>query len=120
MTFLENVEQMCRLRGESVSHALEAAGIDKSLYPKWRKNGKNFIPRGTTVQRLADYFGCSFHDLEPHGKKPSEYEDSYVALTTVLKNLNAYDLDKVLAYVLFTYGEELPDEMQKLRKNNRR
>lgn len=117
MTFIENLEQMCRVRGESVSHALEACGLDKSLYPKWKKK-PNFTPRGTTVQALCNYFGCSFQTLEPNGRNPKDESDISTALNLVIRQLDDRDKRKLLAYILFTYQEELPDEMQKLRTSN--
>ena len=114
MTFMDSLEQMCRLRGESVSHALDAVGLDKSLYSKWKQK-PNFTPRGTTIQRLADYFGCSFQTLEANGRNPKDESDLSAALSLVIRQLDDHDKQKLLAYILYTYKEELPDEMQKLR-----
>ena len=114
MTFLENLEQMCRIRGESVSHALGACGLDKSLYPKWKKK-PNFTPSGTTIQKLANYFGCSFQALEANGRNPRDESDLSTALNILIRHLSDYDKRKLIAYILFTYQEELPDEVQKLR-----
>ena len=114
MTFLENLEQLCRIRGESPSHALEAAGLDKSSYSKWRKK-PDFTPSGVAIQKLCDYFGCSFQTLESNGRNPKDESDISTALNLVIRQLDERDKRKLLAYILFTYQEELPDEMQKLR-----
>lgn len=114
MTFLENLEQICRIRGESVSHALDASGLDKSLYSKWKKK-PTFTPYGTTIQKLCDYLGCSFQALEPNGRSPKDESDLSTALNLVIRQLDDRDKRKLLAYILFTYQEELSDEMQKLR-----
>ena len=62
MPFLDNFLNICEARGESPSHALESAGLAKSLLSKWRKYPDR-VPYGDTVKKLADYFGCTFEDL---------------------------------------------------------
>lgn len=62
MTFMDNFLARCQARGESPSHALEAAGLSKSILTRWR-DYPNRVPSGTTVKKLADYFGCTFEDL---------------------------------------------------------
>lgn len=119
LTFLDNFEQQCRVRGESASHALEAAGLSRALYGKWKKKPDR-MPYGTTVKKLADYFGCAFEDLEPNGRAPAMESDIATALIACIRKLSKQDQQHLLSYILFTYQEELPDEMQKLRTNNRR
>ena len=117
MTFLENFEQQCRLRGESPSHALTAAGLSATLYAKWKKQPER-MPYGATIQKLADYFGCPFEFLETGGRASRDETDTMTALIQCLRKLPEHDQYHILSYVLFVYGDDLPDEMQKLRKNN--
>ena len=113
MTFLDNLEIMCKTRGESVSHALASAGLSPSLYPKWR-NMKNFTPSGRTIQKLADYFGCSYQTLVPRDTTRLSTAET---INVAIQHLPERDRVKILAYILFTYGKELPDEMQELRSD---
>ena len=119
MTFVENFEQQCKLRGESASHALESAGLSRSLYGKWKKHPER-MPYGETVRKLAAYFGCSFEALETNGRAPRLESDTVTALIQCIQHLSEQNQQHLLSYVLFTYGEELPDEMQKLWENHRR
>ena len=116
MTFLDNLEYICKARGESVCHALEGAGLNKSLYTKW-KHKTNKMPSSQTMLKLAKYFGCKVSDLDPNYDKPNVSE-LVSTITAAVNALPERDQEKLLAYILFTYQEELPDEMQKLRKRN--
>lgn len=113
MNFLDNFELICIARGESPSHALFKAGLDQSLYPKWKKD-RSKIPSGTTIQKLADYFGCTVQRLLPNDRE--ETTRTLMSIMLALDKLTPEQQDNVLAYILFTYREELPDEMQKLRR----
>ena len=117
VTFLENFEQQCRLRGESPSHALSASGLSPSLYGKWKKQPER-MPYGATVKKLADYFGCSFEFLETKGRASHHETDTMTAINQCLQKLSEQDQNHILSYILFVYGDDLPDEMQKLRKHN--
>ena len=104
MTFLENFEQQCRIRGESPSHALEAAGLSKSLYGKWKKQPDR-MPYGDTVKKLANYFGCSFEALESGGRPARYTSDTFTQLMNEIAKLDNRDQKHLLSYIIFTYGD---------------
>ena len=112
MTFLENFEQICRVRGDTPCHALESAGLNKSLYTKWRQNPDNKLT-WTTIQKLSAYLNLPIHLLIPNERYMSE---TALAIMDAINNLEERDQKKTLSYILFTYGKELPDEMQRLWK----
>ena len=112
MTFLEKFEQICAVRGETPSHALRAAGMNPSCYPKWKKAPER-TPYGTTIQTLANYFRCPAWMLEPSVQEMSETQAS---LMYVLSLLSESDQKHALSYFLFTYRKDLPDEVQTLQE----
>jgi len=62
MSFYDNFVKICRARGESPSHAVEAAGLSRSMLSKFVKYPDR-VPSGETAKKLVDYFGCSYEDL---------------------------------------------------------
>lgn len=106
MTFLDSFEQICRSRGEAPSHALEACGLSKSLYQKWKKNPDRF-PYGSTIRKLADYFGCSFEDLDGTGPTKRTKTEMYMILENRIARLSERDQKLLLKYIDFTFGDEL-------------
>lgn len=112
MTFLDKLEQICAVRGETPSHALRRAGLDPSCYPKWKKVPDR-TPYGTTIQALAKYFHCPTWMLEPGQQEMTEIQ---AALMYVLSLLPEADQRHALSYFLFTYRKDLPDEVQKMQE----
>jgi len=104
MTFLENFEQQCRLRGESPSHALEASGLSKSLWAKWKKYPER-MPYGDTVKKLADHFGCAFEDLETNGRAPKEDSDLFLKIKQAVLKLDDKQRGYLLSFIQFTFPE---------------
>ena len=105
MSFLENFEQQCRLRGESPSHALEAAGLSRSLLTKWR-NRPDRVPYGITIQKLANYFGCSFDSLDDTGRSSRYESDELAAVKNCIYQLNDDQLKYLLSFLKITYPEK--------------
>lgn len=62
MNFLESFTARCEARGESPSHALEAAGLSKSFLSKVKKYPTR-VPSGESLDKIAKYFGCTVDDL---------------------------------------------------------
>lgn len=62
MSFYDNFVRICRARGESPSHAVEAAGLSRSMLSKFLKYPDR-VPSGETAKKLVDYLGCSYEDL---------------------------------------------------------
>ena len=113
MNFFENFCHQCDLKGVKPSRALEDAGLSKSLYQKWRAKPER-MPYGDTVKKLCDYFGCSYDALDSSAVV-TDKTDTYTLLNQCILALPKRDREHLLSYILFTYREDLPDEMQKLR-----
>lgn len=70
MVFYDNYVRMCNKVNKSPSAAAEEMGMKRSVVTAW-KNGRS--PRAATLQRIADYFGCSTSELlDEKEKTPSE------------------------------------------------
>lgn len=55
--FTAILDKLLKEKGIPVAKMLEDCKIGKNQYTYWKKN--NNIPNGTTLQKLADYFGVS-------------------------------------------------------------
>ena len=54
--FYEQFIRLCNEKGVSPSAAAIAIGLDKSAASRWARGS---VPRGTTLDKLADYFGVT-------------------------------------------------------------
>ena len=115
MTFVEKFQHQCQLRGVAPTRALIDCGFHPSLYAKWQKQPER-MPYGDTVKRLCDYFGCPYGSLETDSESVSKSLDTYTILNRCILALPKADRDHLLSYVVFTYGKDLPDEVQELWK----
>ena len=61
--FYENLKRLCEERGTTPTAVAKAIGISTSMTANWKKGG---MPRGDTLQKLADYFGVSTDHLLRH------------------------------------------------------
>lgn len=55
--FYDNYVKLCKEIGKSPSAVAEELGINKSNVSNWKNNG--YTPRGTALNKIADYFGVS-------------------------------------------------------------
>lgn len=73
--FYEQFIRLCNEKGVSPSAAARAVGIDKSAVCRWAKGS---MPRNTTLDKLAQYFGVSlgallgYEPLEKQNESPKE------------------------------------------------
>lgn len=58
--FYAKFVQLCNEKGVSQSAAARGIGLDKSAVTRWSKGA---VPRGTTLYKLADFFGVSVSEL---------------------------------------------------------
>ena len=54
MSFYSVYEELCRMRGETPSHAADRMGINRATVTFWKKEG--YSPRVTTLATLSAYF----------------------------------------------------------------
>ena len=115
MNFFDNFCHQCDLKGVKPSRALEDAGLSKSLYQKWRAKPDR-MPYGDTVKKLCDYWEqYFFRTILESSAVVTDKTDTYTLLNQCILALPKKDREHLLSYVLFTYREDLPDEMQTLR-----
>ena len=58
--FYENFKRLCSERNTTPTAVAKAMGISTSMTANWKKGG---MPRGDTLQKVADYFGVSTDSL---------------------------------------------------------
>ena len=66
MSFYNNYVYMCNKVNKSPSAVAEEMGYQRSVITRW---SKGTAPRQATLQRVADYFGCSVADLTAEKEK---------------------------------------------------
>lgn len=114
MTFVEKFENLCAEKRVSPSRALDMAGITRSAYTKWKKQ-RDIVPNGSTIMKLAEYFGCRYEDLAP-GITPTDTKTkAYDYIVLAVSFLSEEDQKKLLRYIHFAYDELLPPQVQKMR-----
>ena len=87
--FFDRFKVLCEKKGVSAYRACTDIGLNRSSVAKW-KNGST--PNGTTLQKLADYFGVSVDYLLEKEKEPTEGE-----LTAKDRRDIARDLEALMA-----------------------
>ena len=75
--FYEKLLELCKLRGVTPTEVTRQIGVNKSNVTYW-KNGS--IPKATTMNKIANYFGCTVEYLlgdvpEPAIKAPATLQD---------------------------------------------
>lgn len=58
--FKDKFIKLCNQIGESPSAVCQKIGLSTAAYSKWSENS---VPRRTTLQKFADYFGITIEDL---------------------------------------------------------
>ena len=87
--FWKNLVSICNERGTTPTAVVNELGIAVGSVTRW-KNGA--VPRDTTLQKLADYFGVTVDDLlknEPQKeeKAPTAEEEEADELNELLEEL---------------------------------
>lgn len=68
--FFTNFVEQCNKANLSPSAAAEAMGFQRSVVTRWSKGTE---PRAATLQKIADFFGCSVDELKK--EKPTIVSD---------------------------------------------
>lgn len=101
MTTFDGFLQRCKARGEAPCHALEAAGVSKTYYSRWKKN-PDWQPTLTVLSRLASYFGCSYDDILHPDRMPSKTTS---LLMTAVSSLDEDQQAFLLRFISFMKDE---------------
>lgn len=71
--FYDRFHELCIKRGISVTKATEEIGLARSIGTKWKNTGAT--PNGTTLEKIAAYFGVSVAVLLGEEKKPAPEDE---------------------------------------------
>lgn len=82
MTFYEKFLAQCVKKGVAASAAAKAVGLSNAAATGW-KNGKE--PQDVTIQKLADYFGCTVADLKADKEKEPAENDRHIVTDDDIK-----------------------------------
>lgn len=96
--FYDVFTDLCERKGVSPNKALIDCGISRTSTAKWREGA---IPRGVTLQKLADYFGVTTDYLltgEETKKAPTQEGERTVS-------------DDDIKFALFDGAQDITDEM---------
>lgn len=100
--FYDNFVKLCADKGQKPTPTAKEIGFSSAALVKW-KNGT--IPRGKTLQKIADYFGVTINDLlsdpgetPPPSKLHREPGEKIAVLASVgagipLEAINTFDQD---------------------------
>lgn len=55
--FFDVFQSLCEKKGISCKKAVEEIGLSNSIATKWKRTGA--IPKGETINRIAEYFGVT-------------------------------------------------------------
>ena len=100
--FYENFEQLCAKRGITMSRAAEDIGRSRSAVNRWKSGA---VPGGTTLRKLADYFGVTV-DFLLYGKSDLSFDDFTYALHNETRELTPENRQKLLELARFFKQEQ--------------
>ena len=91
--FWEKIVELCNTNGTSPTALCEKLGYSNATATKWKKGA---IPRSTTIQRIADYFGVTSDYLlgktDKKEKAPANSESNFteaeIALIEMYRGLD--------------------------------
>ena len=93
--FYHNYVDQCNRKGMSPSAAAEAMGFKRSVVTRWAIGTK---PRQATLQRIADFFGCSVNELikNPATENGDGMKESDEAILNFMRSLPKEKLQGIL------------------------
>lgn len=75
--FYDVYARLCKERGVSPTKAGGEMGISRSTISGWKNGGRT--PTGTTLQKVADYFGVTTDLLLGQAPLPDQSDDKLIA-----------------------------------------
>ncbi len=99
--FYDRFAKLCKSKGVSDNKACIAIGVNRSAVAKWKQGG---TPNGTTLSKMADYFGVTVDYLLNGEQKENPvaksdevtFDDFTYALHNQSKDLNDANKEKLL------------------------
>lgn len=97
--FYYNYVNKCNEKGVSPTAAAIDMGFNRSMVTRWG-NGVN--PRQATLQKIADYFGCTVAELTKENPMPNStgLPQEFVDMFNRLSAQGKADLDKYARFLL--------------------
>ena len=100
MNFIDNFVSLCEARGEAPSHALEAAGLSKSLLSKLRKHPDRML-NGESLTKIANYLGCTVDDLlNPQARSPIS-----VKIQALVDKMSPDEQERLYRLICFVWSD---------------
>ena len=101
--FYDRFTELCKLRGVSRSHVMIDIGLNKSNATFWKRGS---VPKGDTLQKLADYFGVTVGYLlgmedepaPPIGANARQLPASVQRVLSSMLQMNAEGQERVAEY----------------------
>lgn len=100
--FYDVFSELCRKAGVSANKACIDIGVNRSAVAKWKQGG---TPNGTTLAKMANYFGVSADYLLGNEKKPAPVDRD--GLTERDRRDIARDLERMMASIEDDAGGEV-------------
>ena len=100
MNLIDNFLARCEAKGESPSHALEAAGLSKSFLSKFKKYPDR-VPQGDSLAKIAKYFGCTIDDLLFDSQK----SEVSAKISSLVDKMTPDQQEYLLRYIQFTWSD---------------
>lgn len=82
--FYRNLIRLCTENGTTPTELCHSIGLAGSAATKWKSGS---VPRGTTLQKIADYFGITVDDLLRDEKAPAAEAEEADELNELLEEL---------------------------------
>lgn len=109
--FWENFARLCNEKGMKPTPAAAEMGFPSASVVKWKKGT---IPRGSTLQKIADYFGVTVSDLLGDTPSPSKLHREEGEKIAVLASVGAgIPLDAIV-----TFDQDDPDAWEEISKTD--
>lgn len=106
--FYDLFEQLCAIKGVSVTKATIEIGLSRTIGTKWKNTGAT--PQGETLNKIADYFGVSTDYLL--GKSQSESQITFNDFTYAMFN-ESKELTEEDKSLLLQMARQLSDKNKK-------
>lgn len=116
--FFDILSALCKTKGISTYKACTDIGLNRAAVGKWKKGA---IPNGTTLAKLADYFGVSTDYLlgqetekapTPEGERSISFDDFTYAMYEESKELTEENKQKLLEMAQFFRQQQEKDKQK--------
>lgn len=116
--FFERVTELCQKKGISLSAAAKEIGLSNSAITYWKRGA---VPKSSTVQKLADYFGVTVDYLLGNTGSPLIFRPSHAAPIAfdekkIMESAGIDPLDEIDIGFYGAYRELSEDDKKTIRQ----